>query len=364
LGSELEALVQLRPGLKRLEVEDYNGPSNTFLWTAHRGEIQLDSATFEDYYLSGKVKLTDEETSMKWNDFMTYRLQYIGATKAMEDPSAGREEQLPLQVDNMAMELNAAVGAVQLASSMSRSLQKVLLQSMSASSKSDRSPVTVADFAVQALILDALHEKFPGDRFIAEEDSDILRNDEMVRTKVIEALISATGQDWSAERLFNAVDIGKYDGFGERVWVLDPVDGTKGFLRGEHYCIALGLMINMKPEVSVLGCPNLQLDKVLSSSDPKAVGAILGSREYALEPGSDASVEVYPPTAGSVYYAVSDLGAFARHLGMPLGAGYEVCTSMDGVQNPSSIVLCESTEASHGDRRVSTKVKDTLGKLI
>ena len=36
---------------------------------------------------------------------------------------------------------------------------------------------------------------------------------------------------------------GMFDGTAERVWVLDPVDGTKGFMRGEHYCIALALLV-------------------------------------------------------------------------------------------------------------------------
>ena len=36
---------------------------------------------------------------------------------------------------------------------------------------------------------------------------------------------------------------GMFDGSAERVWVLDPVDGTKGFMRGEHYCIALALLV-------------------------------------------------------------------------------------------------------------------------
>jgi 3'-phosphoadenosine 5'-phosphosulfate (PAPS) 3'-phosphatase len=34
------------------------------------------------------------------------------------------------------------------------------------------------------------------------------------------------------------------------VWVLDPIDGTKGFIRGQHFCIALALMENGKPVLS------------------------------------------------------------------------------------------------------------------
>ena len=40
-------------------------------------------------------------------------------------------------------------------------------------SKDDASPVTVADFAAQALIVGYLSKLFPEDKFIAEEDSNV-----------------------------------------------------------------------------------------------------------------------------------------------------------------------------------------------
>src|SRR5262249_4677239 len=42
-----------------------------------------------------------------------------------------------------------------------------------------------------------------------------------------------------------------------RYWVLDPVDGTKGFLRKEQYAIALALVEKGKILLGVLACPNL-----------------------------------------------------------------------------------------------------------
>jgi 3'-phosphoadenosine 5'-phosphosulfate (PAPS) 3'-phosphatase len=53
---------------------------------------------------------------------------------------------------------------------------------------------------------------------------------------------------WQANNLFDVLDQGacqetKMPGeVGHRVWVLDPIDGTKGFIRKEHYCIALALV--------------------------------------------------------------------------------------------------------------------------
>ena len=45
--------------------------------------------------------------------------------------------------------------------------------------------------------------------------------------------------------------------YSDRFWTLDPVDGTKGFLRGQQYAIALALIIDGQIQVAALACPNL-----------------------------------------------------------------------------------------------------------
>jgi 3'(2'), 5'-bisphosphate nucleotidase len=44
------------------------------------------------------------------------------------------------------------------------------------------------------------------------------------------------------------------------MWTLDPIDGTKGFLRGEQYAVCLALIVDSQVEVGVIGCPNLPHD--------------------------------------------------------------------------------------------------------
>lgn len=44
------------------------------------------------------------------------------------------------------------------------------------------------------------------------------------------------------------------------VWALDPIDGTKGFLRGGQYAVCLALLEDGKPVLGVMGTPNLPLD--------------------------------------------------------------------------------------------------------
>ncbi len=152
-------------------------------------------------------------------------------------------------------ELMTALRAVRSASVATRAVQTSLRGS--SLEKSDRSPVTVADYAAQALICRALGAAFAGDPIIAEEDMDTLRapEAEALRAQLLAVLapFGLTGVD----AVLEAIGRGAASTAGERAWTLDPIDGTKGFLRGDHYAIALALLVDGRPEIGVLGCPRL-----------------------------------------------------------------------------------------------------------
>ncbi len=66
-------------------------------------------------------------------------------------------------------------------------------------------------------------------------------------------------------QLLEAIDRGRYGGGPRgRFWTLDPIDGTKGFLRGEQYAICLALVEDGHVQFGVVGCPNL----LTNLSDP------------------------------------------------------------------------------------------------
>ena len=44
-----------------------------------------------------------------------------------------------------------------------------------------------------------------------------------------------------------------------RFWTYDPIDGTKGFLRGDQYVSALALIEDGRVMVGALGCPELKI---------------------------------------------------------------------------------------------------------
>lgn len=152
-------------------------------------------------------------------------------------------------------------------------------KNINATIKSDASPVTIADFAIQAIVLNLLSkdERLSNDVFIAEESSTNLQDDlsdEIMKAFQECSLIDDIG---SIEELRTSIDLGqtyKDDGklkswvVGEkdisRRWCLDPIDGTRGFLRGKReggqYCIALALVQDGIPVLGILACPNLPTD--------------------------------------------------------------------------------------------------------
>eukprot|EP00186_Timspurckia_oligopyrenoides_P001429 CAMPEP_0182442160 /NCGR_PEP_ID=MMETSP1172-20130603/1114_1 /TAXON_ID=708627 /ORGANISM="Timspurckia oligopyrenoides, Strain CCMP3278" /LENGTH=257 /DNA_ID=CAMNT_0024636873 /DNA_START=70 /DNA_END=840 /DNA_ORIENTATION=- len=230
--------------------------------------------------------------------------------------------------------MRVAVEVVSRACGMSRRVQK----SFSVGGeirKSDASPVTVADFAVQALILSDLHEKFPTHKFIAEETSTALNKDPELCQTVIDVVNEArsnSGFKFGAEEICSAIDLGKYDGTDpeETVWVLDPIDGTKGFMRMEQFCIALGVLQQGKAVLGILGCPNL--NESLDGSGPRGVifHAIKGEGSYM-------QTDDITDVVNTKRLSVSD-----------------VCDPMYGV-------FMESVESAHSSHALSAQVAAMLG---
>ena len=126
--------------------------------------------------------------------------------------------------------------------------------------KRDRSPVTIADYGSQAIICKLIKERFPDDTIVAEEDSKELRKPDHLKilesvTSYINTLIPCT----SSEEVSSWIDFSSHC-IADRFWVLDPIDGTKGFLRGDQYAIALALIENGLVKMGILACPNLYVD--------------------------------------------------------------------------------------------------------
>ncbi len=126
--------------------------------------------------------------------------------------------------------------------------------------KSDLSPVTVADFAIQALVACRLRSVFPDAALVAEESAAPLREPgnaamlDMITHYVATAIPGA-----DHEQVCAWIDVGTGDG-GTCFWTLDPIDGTKGYRRGDQYAVALALLEKGEVMLGGLACPGLTAD--------------------------------------------------------------------------------------------------------
>ena len=125
-----------------------------------------------------------------------------------------------------------AIQAVRQAATVCRAVQRRLVTADTLQ-KRDKSPVTVADFASQAVICRALEDALGRDPVVGEEDARELRHDDQtaLRQAVVRHVAEALDGDVTEDRVLDWIDRGGADARGERYWTLDPIDGTKGFLR-------------------------------------------------------------------------------------------------------------------------------------
>jgi 3'(2'), 5'-bisphosphate nucleotidase len=203
--------------------------------------------------------------------------------------------------------------------------------------KDDKSPVTVGDFSAQALVNSMLHRAFPNDPIVGEESADELREDteaarqlrERITELANEALVAelelgddpvwgiGPGQTKTTNELLDAIDRGNHDGGKSgRMWTLDPIDGTKGFLRGEQYAVCLALIVDSRVELGVIGCPNLPVD---SSNPEKGLGCIFaavrghGTQQLTLSGANPTPVTIPPYDASKLNLLESVEAAHASH---------------------------------------------------
>ncbi|QEH35717.1 Histidinol-phosphatase [Aquisphaera giovannonii] len=234
------------------------------------------------------------------------------------------------------LEQAAAVAAVRRAARLCQAVRRGIRPEVL--DKKDKSPVTVADFGSQALVCRALLESFPEDPVIAEEDSAELRqaSNAAVLGQVVahvrgvgggESLVDATAED-----VCGWIDRGGTAEYRDRFWTIDPIDGTKGFLRNEQYAVALALVVGGRVVVGALACPNL---------------AVRG------EGGPTGGV-------GVVFTAVRGGGAFAFPLDEAI-AMEPVPIRVNAADDPAAMRFCESVESGHSAHGDAAAIAAKLG---
>jgi HAL2 family 3'(2'),5'-bisphosphate nucleotidase len=221
------------------------------------------------------------------------------------------------------------VEAVRAGARVCRAVQ-AKLQASDSIRKDDKSPVTVADLATQAIIARRLADAFGDVPLVGEEDSKVF--DAGPGADLVETVLAHVRTEWAAATeasMREAIDLGRGEGGpAGRFFTLDPIDGTKGFLRGGQYAIALALVDDRRVVGGVLGCPNLV-------TPGGAVGAII----------------------------VAVTGAGTRLLPIDGDDFTGIAARVSSQADPVQMRLCESVEAGHTDQTFSRAVLARLGVL-
>jgi 3'(2'), 5'-bisphosphate nucleotidase len=232
------------------------------------------------------------------------------------------------------LERRFAIEAVAVASRLTRAVRADFVPA-EATAKADSSPVTVADLGAQALVSMALADSLPGDTMMGEEDFSPLAESADLASAVL-ARIREQRPDVGLDDVRAALDrCDDPGGPGRRWWTLDPVDGTKGFLRDEQYAVALALIEDGQVVLAAMGCPNLP---------------------YQGEPGDPDSGPV-----GCLFVAERGAGAWMMPLfdADPSQTGERIATAAP--TTTAAARYAESVEAAHSDQSEAARISAALG---
>ncbi len=171
------------------------------------------------------------------------------------------------------------------------------------------------------IITEAIRKGFPNDLIIAEEDEGLL--DEASRARILQLVGRPIVGSFCAT--------GVPRGTGEaRFWTIDPIDGTKGYIRGAQYSVCVALVIGGQVVMGIISCPRLGT-RAIGSSDQR--GCLL----LALRGRGAFQLDLHP--AGSLQKL--PLEGERDHLG--------------------AAVLAEGYEPSHANHEFSSALRVQLG---
>ncbi|PKU59685.1 PAP-specific phosphatase HAL2-like [Dendrobium catenatum] len=280
-----------------------------------------------------------------------------------------------MEAGSYAEELSVAVRVVQMACSLCQGVQEGLFgrRREQVKSKDDASLVTVADWGVQATVSWVLSQCFGSENvsIVAEEDTQTLSGkdasgllESVVKTVngcLVEAHkygLKAPQKPLGSNEVLEAIGRCNSNGGPKgRFWVLDPVDGTLGFVRGDQYAIALALIEDGEVVLGILGCPNYPMKKqwlnyhqryyrLISKISPPVAGSWhKGCVMYALRGSGKAWMQPL----------VYDHNKFGLHNISPKPI------KVSSVDDPAFATFCEPVEKSNSKHSFTAGLAQSVG---
>lgn len=187
--------------------------------------------------------------------------------------------------------------------------------------KAGAEPVTIADYGAQAIVCRAISQHYPDDAVIAEEGGQ--QFSDLISAGDQQEIVSLIGDVLDAavtvEQVVAWLDYGQ-NREAERTWIIDPIDGTKGFIQLRHYVVAVGLM----------------------NGDKRVIDGVMAA------PGYD--------DRGALFFT-HDGAAYVESLA---GGGARKIEASQRTE-PESLVYLESFEKSHASRELMEQVRERAG---
>lgn len=154
-------------------------------------------------------------------------------------------------------------------------------------------------------------------------------------------------------------------------WVLDPIDGTKGFIRKGQWAVGLAYVAYGAPTLAVIACPALPLAPWASTAAAGSAAAIAAGSAVGVGAGSSADAaaggaaedSTYDdPSMGCLFVATAGGGATMEALfGAPDAPPTPLSCAHAPPRAARDLVLCESFETGHSDHATSAAVCAALG---
>ena len=228
--------------------------------------------------------------------------------------------------------------------------------------KSDNSPVTIADYGAQAIIGQALASNFPQDPLVAEEDAAEFTSDNNSANNLLESQVRHYVQTYLylPNPNDNSIAVSREDiirwinhGNGQvnptgRYWTLDPIDGTKGFLRGGdgQYAIALALIENGRVKLGVLGCPAMKAEINDNVTMQGTLYVAMRGQGTTLMPLLVDGTNQRDESQSAEFSATTNSRVS--------------CSSLDNT-NDKNFRMVESVEAAHGNQSLQKTIAQAVG---
>lgn len=217
-------------------------------------------------------------------------------------------------------DLSPLISAVRQAAELCRRVQQTHFVR---NEKGTNDPVTIADYGSQVILLRAIRRHFPDDGILSEEQGAQFMTllSDAQRQEIAGLLSDVLGETIRVDAIPGWLDHNR-EVQTPRMWCVDPVDGTKGFINMRHYTIAVGVLQNGAPVDALMGCPG--------------------------HPSTDGEGVLFYTRAGAAYSE-------------PLNGGAATRLRVSARTDMATVQSVESVEWAHSDLETMAQIRARLG---